>query len=75
MFLNLNQMSFKDISYLEMPFSLAELNHLCNFHRGHHEEQSLILFLIWTRCRLKNFLSIALVASQFGREEPFVHFC
>ena len=33
--LNLDQMLFKDISYL---FCLAEWNHLCNFGRGHYEE-------------------------------------
>ena len=34
-------MWFKDISYLELwrPLCLAEQNHLCNFVRGHHEEQ------------------------------------
>ena len=34
-------MSFKDISYLELrqPFCSSELNHLCTFGRGHHEEQ------------------------------------
>ena len=33
-------MWFKDISYLELwwPFCSAEQNHLCNFGRGHHEE-------------------------------------
>ena len=33
-------MLFKDISYVELwqPFSSAELNHLCNFGRGHYEE-------------------------------------
>ena len=35
------EMSFKDISYLELwlPFPLAERNHLCNFRRGYYEEQ------------------------------------
>ena len=34
-------MLFKDISYLELwqPFCSAERNHLCNFGRGHYEEQ------------------------------------
>ena len=34
-------MSFKYISYLELwwPFCSAEQNHLCNFGRGHYEEQ------------------------------------
>ena len=35
-----NEMSFKDISYLElwMPFCMAEQNLLFNFGRRHHEE-------------------------------------
>ena len=35
-----DQMSFKDISYLELWWSLfsAERNHLCTFGRMHHEE-------------------------------------
>ena len=35
------EMLFKDISYLELwqPFCSGEWNHLCNFGRGHHEEQ------------------------------------
>ena len=34
------EMSFKDISYLELWWHLcsAEQNHLCNFGRMHHEE-------------------------------------
>ena len=50
-------------SYLELwrPFCSAEQNHLCNFGRGHHEEQfcEVILNLDqWfkSRCRLKTFL-------------------
>ena len=37
-------MSFKYISYLELwrPLCSAELNHLCNFGREHHKEQSVI---------------------------------
>ena len=56
-------MHFKDISYLELwgPFCSAELNHLCNFGRKHHEEQfcEIILNLDqWfkRRCCLKIFL-------------------
>ena len=32
--------SFEDISQLELcqPLFVAELNHLCNFGSGHHEE-------------------------------------
>ena len=38
--LNLEEMSFEDISYLERWWLLcsAERNHLCNFGRMHHEE-------------------------------------
>ena len=34
------EMSFKDISYLELwqPFCYEERNHLCNFGGGYHEE-------------------------------------
>ena len=34
-------MSFKDISYLDpwWPFCSVERDHLCNFGRGHNEEQ------------------------------------
>ena len=41
-------MPFKDISYLELlwPFSSAERNHLCNFSKGHNENNSVNLFLI-----------------------------
>ena len=57
------QMSFKDISYLELwqPLHSAEWNHLCNFGRRYHEEQfcEIILnFDQWFRrkCNLKVFL-------------------
>ena len=35
------EMMFKDISYLELwhLFCSAEGNHLCNFGKGHYEEQ------------------------------------
>ena len=43
-------MSFQDISYRELwqPLCSTEWNHLCNFGRGHHEEQfcEIILNLI-----------------------------
>ena len=37
----LEVMLFKDISYLELwwPFCSVEPNHLCNFGKGHYEEQ------------------------------------
>ena len=36
------EMSFKDISYLELwqPLYSVDGNHLCNIGRRHHEEQS-----------------------------------
>ena len=56
-------MSFKDISYLELwqPFYSREENHLCNFGRGHYEEQfcEIILNLDqWfsKKCCLKTFV-------------------
>ena len=74
-------MSFKDISYLEpwQPFCSAERNHLCNFGRGHHEEQfcEFISNLGWwfrRRCRLKYFLSGALAALVFSGAKPFMQF-
>ena len=62
------EMLFKDISYLELwqPLCSVDWNHLCNFTRRHHEEQSceiilnldqwfrrkccLKVFLIWSSC-------------------------
>ena len=43
-------MLFKEVSYLELwwHFFSVEQNHFCNFGRGHHEEYSVKLFLIWT---------------------------
>ena len=55
-------MLFKDISYLELwwPFCSAEQNHLCDFGKGHNEEQfyELILNLDkwFRRCLKKIFL-------------------
>ena len=56
------EMSFKDISYLELWQSLCSVdkNHLCNFDKGHYEEQfcEIILNLDqWfrRRCLLKIF--------------------
>ena len=65
-------MSVKDISYLELwwPFCPAECNHLCNFGRGYQEEQFCEIFLNldhwFSRCSLKDFLSGALTALEFG---------
>ena len=57
------EMLFKDISYLELwrPFCYAEWNHLCNFGKGYQDEQfcEIILNLdqcIRRRCVLKIFL-------------------
>ena len=59
-------MPFKNISYLE-PFNLSEQNLLCNFGRGHYQEQFCEIILNlgqWLRrCCLKDFLSGALTAS------------
>ena len=72
---------FKDSSYLELwwPFYSAERNHLCNFGRGHQEEQFCeIIFNLGKRfrrrCHLKDFLSGALAALLFGGAELFVQF-
>ena len=57
------EMSLKDISYLELwqPLCLVEQNHVCNFGRSHHEEQfcEIILNLDWwfRRCRIRYFLA------------------
>ena len=75
-----DEILFKDICYLELwqPFCLGEPNHLCNYGRGCYEEQfcEIILNLSqwFRRCRLKDFLSEALVALLFGGAEPFVQF-
>ena len=75
------EMSFKDISYLELwrPFCSAEQSHLCNFGRGHYEEQFCeIIFNLgqWfrRRCHLKDFFSGALAALLFSGADPFMQF-
>ena len=70
---------FKDISYLDIwqPLCSVDHNHLCNFDRVDLEEQfcEIILKLDqWIRCRLKTFLSRAVVVPLFGRAKLFVHF-
>ena len=71
-------MSFKEISYLELwgPFCSEELNHLCNFGRGHYEEQFCEFILNlgqwFRRCPIKNFLSGAMVTLLFSGAEPFM---
>ena len=75
------EMSFKDISYLELlrPFCSAEWNHLCNLGRGDYEEQFCEIILNlgqWfrRRCCLKDFLSGALPALLFRGVEAFMQF-
>ena len=77
------QMSFKDISYLELwrSFCSAECNHLCNFGRciRYYEKQFCEIISNlgqWfrRRCRLNDFLSGALAAPLFGGVEPFMQF-
>ena len=57
------EMSFKDISYLEFgqPLSSVDWNHLCNIGRGHDEEQpckNILNLDQWfkRKCCLKVFL-------------------
>ena len=74
------EMSFTDISYLELwqPFFSAECSHLCNFGRGYYEEQFLEIILNlgqwFRRCHLKDFLSGALATLLSGGVEPFMQF-
>ena len=73
----MEEMQFKDISYLELWQLLcsAEQNHFCNFGRGCYEEQfrEVILNLgQWVRrCGLKDSLSGALAALLFGDETMY----
>ena len=74
-------MRFKDISYLELcrPFCSVKRKHLCNFGRGHYEEQFCEIILNsgqWfrRRCPLKDFLSGALASLLFSGVEPFMQF-
>ena len=75
------EMSFKDMSYLEFlqPLCSVERKHLCNFGRRHHKEQfcEIILNLDqWfrRRCCLRYFLAGALVALLISELEPFLQF-
>ena len=77
--LNLDQLPFKGISFLELwqPFCSAEQNHLCNFGREYYEEQfcKIILNLgqwFTRRMHFKDFLSGALVALLFGGTKPLM---
>ena len=74
------KMSFKDISYLELwwPFCSAERTYLCNFGRGHYEEQFYEFILNlgqwFRRSSLKDFLSGALAALLFSGAELLTQF-
>ena len=70
------EMSFKDISYLELwqPLSSADQNHLLNFGKEYHEEQFCEIIMNlgqwFMRCCLKDFLSGALAAvCSVGRNQ------
>ena len=74
-------MLFKGISYLELwePISSAECNHLCKFGRGYYQERfcDIVLNLgLWfrSRCRVEDFLSVALAALLLSGAEPFIKF-
>ena len=63
------EMSFKDISYLELwwPFCYAEQNQLCNFGRGYQEEQFCEVILNLDKCfRRRCILKIFLIGSSGG---------
>ena len=66
------EMSFKDISYLVLwpLFCSVEQNHLCNFGRGFQEEQFCENYF----GHLKDFLSGALAALLFSGVKPFMQF-
>ena len=75
-------MSFKGISYLELwrPFCSAELKHLSNIGRRHHEKPfcEIVLNLDqWFRegCHLKLFLIWRSGVPFYSGVEPFVQFC
>ena len=59
------------------PFVQRSENHLCNFGRGHYEEQFCEFVSNlgqWFSCRLKDFLPGALVALLFSGAKPFMQF-
>ena len=66
------EMSFKNISYLELwqPLCLVDWNHLCNIGRRHHEEQPCEIILDLDKCfRRKCCLKVFLIWSSGS---PFV---
>ena len=72
-------MPFKGNSDLEpwQPLCSAQCNYLSNFGRGYYEEQFCIIIMNlgqwFRRFRLKEFLSGALAALQFGGAKPCNH--
>ena len=70
------QMSFKDISYLELwqPLCSMEQNHLCNLRRVHHEEQFCEILNLDQWFRRCHFLSRAPAAPLFSGPEPLCNF-
>ena len=71
------EMSFKDISYLELwqPFCSVERNHLCNFGRGHYEEQFGELFRVQEEMLFKRFIWSSDGPLLFSGAEPFMAKC
>ena len=66
------EMSFKDISYLELwqPLCSVDWNHLCNIGRRHHELQPCEIILNFDQCfRRKCGLKVFLIWSSGS---PFV---
>ena len=66
------EMSFKDVSYLELwqPLCTVDWNHLCNFGRRHHEEQSCdVIQNLDQWFRRKGCLKVFLIWSS---DSPFV---
>ena len=59
-------MRFKDISYLVLwqPLYSAEQNHLCNFGRRHHEEQSCEIILNLDQWFRRRWLKIFIIKSS-----------
>ena len=72
------EMSLKDISYLELWQSLCSVkqDHLCNFGRRHHGPNSVKLFefgpVVMEISFKRYFLSGARAAVLFSGDKPFV---
>ena len=73
-------MSFKDfLSGVLPPLLFSGIEPLCNFGRGHYEEQfcefiSNLGFRVRRRCRLKDLISRALAALMVSGVKPFRQF-